>query len=172
MAVGGTQLTVTSACTDCEIPTTKSASLVLSPAAGGGLFIGGFLSAVLIAIILVTIVYVNYHLANSTSTLRLNSMQIYYLIYTIICRVLAVKKCAKSEDKDGRRVEVKTDPLRYASAGAAHQDVSLKGAAEEYMAPQPKQPSIYQAMGPRDQPSQYETMQMGTSDQPIYEETF
>ena len=84
-----------------------------------------------------------------------------------------MKKCAKSEDKPGaRRVEVNTDPLRYASAGAAHQDVLLKGAAEEYMAPQPKQPSIYQAMGPRDQSSQYETMQMGTSDQPIYEETF
>jgi hypothetical protein len=82
-----------------------------------------------------------------------------------------VKKCAKSEDKVGRRVEVKTDTLRYASsAGAAHQDVSLKGAAEEYMTPQPKQPSVYQTMGPRDQSSQYDTMQMG--DQPIYEETF
>ena len=100
-------------------------------------------------------------------------MQIYVLVYTIICRVVAVKKCAKSEDKPGAgRVEVNTDTMRYASAGAAHQDVSLiqKGAAEEYMAPQPKKPSIYQAMGPRDQPSQYETMQMG--DQPIYEETF
>ena len=96
--------------------------------------------------------------------------EVYYLVYTIIYRVLAVKKCAKSEDKVGRRVEVKTDPLRYASAGAAHQDVSLKGTAEEYMTPQPNKPSVYQTMGPQDQPSQYETMQMG--DQPIYEETF
>ena len=68
MAVGGTQLTVISACTDCEMPTTKSVSLVLSPAAGGGLFIGGFLAAVLIAIILVIIVYVHHHLANGRST--------------------------------------------------------------------------------------------------------
>ena len=60
MAVAGTQLMVTSACTDCEMPTTKSASL--SPAVGGGLFIGGFLAAVLITIILVIIVYVNYHI--------------------------------------------------------------------------------------------------------------
>ena len=81
-----------------------------------------------------------------------------------------MKKCAKSEDKGGRRVEVKTDPLRYASTGGAHQDVSLKGPAAEYMIPQPKKPSEYQAMGPRDQPSQYDTLQLG--DQPIYEETF
>ena len=81
-----------------------------------------------------------------------------------------MKKCAKSEDKGGRRVEVKTDPLRYASTGAAHQDVSLKGAAAEYMTPQPKKSSEYQAMGALDQTSQYETMQPG--DQPIYEETF
>ena len=84
-----------------------------------------------------------------------------------------MKRCAKSEDKESRRVEVKTDPLRYASAGGtAHQDVSLKGseAAAEYMTPQPKKSSEYQAMGPRDQPSLYETMQLG--DQPIYEETF
>ena len=84
-----------------------------------------------------------------------------------------MRRCAKSQDKDGRRVEVKTDPLRYASTGGtAHQDVSLKGsgAAAEYMTPQPKKSSVYQAMGPRDHPSQYETMQLG--DQPIYEETF
>ena len=81
-----------------------------------------------------------------------------------------VKKCAKSENKGGRRVEVITDPLRYASTGAAHQDMSLKGAAAEYMTPQPKKPSEYQTMGALDQPSQYETMQPG--DQPIYEETF
>ena len=59
MAVGGTQLTVTSACTDCEMPATKPKLASLSPAAGGGLFIGGFLAAVLIAITLVIIVYVN-----------------------------------------------------------------------------------------------------------------
>ena len=67
-------------------------------------------------------------------------------------------------------MEVKTDPLRYASRGTVHQDVSLKGPAAEYMTPQPKEPSEYQAMGPRDQPSQYDTMQV--VDQPIYEETF
>ena len=80
MAFGGTQLTVINACTDCEMPTTKSASLaiVLSPAAGGGLFIGGFLAAVLIAIILVIIVYVNYHLANCTS------------IFRIVCRFITL----------------------------------------------------------------------------------
>ena len=81
-----------------------------------------------------------------------------------------MRRCAKSEDKDGRRVEVNTDPLRYTSTRAAHQDVPLKGMAAEYMTPQPKKQSEYQAMGPRDQPSQYETMQFG--DQPIYEETF
>ena len=68
MAVGETQLTVTNACTDCEIPTTKPAMLSLSLAVGGGLFIGGFLAAVLIAIILVIIVYVYHHLANGRST--------------------------------------------------------------------------------------------------------
>ena len=46
----------------------------------------------------------------------------------------------------------------------------LARAAAEHMTPQPKKPSVYQAMGPRDEPSQYETMQLG--DQPIYEETF
>ena len=81
-----------------------------------------------------------------------------------------MKKRAKSEDRVSRRVEVKTDPLRYASARAGHQDVSLKGPAADYMTPQPKEPSEYQSMGPRDQPSQYETMKLG--DQPIYEETF
>lgn len=80
-----------------------------------------------------------------------------------------MKKCARSEEKDERKVEVIADSLRYAS-GAAHQDVSFKGPAAEYMTPHPKKPSEYQAMGPRDQLSQYETMQMG--DQPIYEETF
>ena len=39
MAIGGTQFTVTSACTDCERPTVKAS---LSPADSGGLFIGGF----------------------------------------------------------------------------------------------------------------------------------
>ena len=71
-----------------------------------------------------------------------------------------MKKCARPKDNIGRRIEVKTDPLEYASTRAAHQDVSLKGAAEEYMAPQPK------TMGPHDQLSQYEIMQM--SDHPIY----
>ena len=56
MAIGGTQLTVTSACTDC----TNTVSL--SPAVGGGLFIGGFIAAILIAIILVIITYVYHHL--------------------------------------------------------------------------------------------------------------
>jgi hypothetical protein len=54
MAVRGTQLTVKSACTDCEVSTTKAAPLSL--AVGGGLFIGGFVAAVLIAITLVIIV--------------------------------------------------------------------------------------------------------------------
>ena len=77
------------------------------------------------------------------------------------------------EEKGERRVEVRTDPLRYATAGAARQDVDLsfKGPAAEYMTPHPKKPSEYQAMGPRDQPSQYETMQF-KGEQPIYEETF
>ena len=58
MAVGGTQLTVRSACTDCEMPSTKAAAISLSPAVGGALFIGGFLAALLIAITVVIIVYV------------------------------------------------------------------------------------------------------------------
>ena len=77
------------------------------------------------------------------------------------------------EGKGERRVEVRTDPLRYATAGAARQDVDLlfKGPAAEYMTPHPKKPSEYQAIGPRDQQSQYETMQF-KREQPIYEETF
>ena len=65
MAVGGTQFTVRSACTDCEMPTTKasSSSDSLSPAIGGGLFIGGFAAAIFIAVMLVTIAYVYHHLA-------------------------------------------------------------------------------------------------------------
>ena len=59
MAVGGTQLTVTNACSECEMPTTKKS---LSPAAGGGLFIGGFVAAILITITLVIIMYVYHHL--------------------------------------------------------------------------------------------------------------
>ena len=58
MAVGGTQLTVKSACTDCEMPSTKATATSLSPGVGGGLFIGGFLTATVIAIVLVIIVYV------------------------------------------------------------------------------------------------------------------
>ena len=60
MVVGGTQLTVKSACSDCEI---KAAATTLSPATGGGLFIGGFLAAVSIAITIVIIVYVYHHIA-------------------------------------------------------------------------------------------------------------
>ena len=60
MVVGGSQLTVTSACTDCE----NTAKASLSTAAGGGLFIGGFAAAVLIALILVIIVYVYQYLYN------------------------------------------------------------------------------------------------------------
>ena len=64
MAVGGTQLTVTSACTDnCE--TIKPP---MSSPSSAGLFFGGFLTAVVIAIILVIIVYVYHHLANGGST--------------------------------------------------------------------------------------------------------
>ena len=63
MAVGGTQLTVTSACMDCE--TTKPP---MSSPSSAGLFFGGFLTAVVIAIILVIIVYVYHHLANGRST--------------------------------------------------------------------------------------------------------
>ena len=55
IALGGTQFTVTSACTDCRMPAVK---VSLSPADGGGLFIGGFLAAVLIAVTVVIIVYV------------------------------------------------------------------------------------------------------------------
>lgn len=78
MAVGGTQLTVTSACTDCDIITTKPVSdqqsLVLSPALGGGLFIGGFAAAIFIAVTLMILVYVYHNLTNS--------MQIYYFVFT------------------------------------------------------------------------------------------
>ena len=55
MALGGTQFTVTSACTDCRMPAVKAS---LSPADGGGLFIGGFLAAVLITVTVVIVVYV------------------------------------------------------------------------------------------------------------------
>ena len=79
-----------------------------------------------------------------------------------------MKKCAKSEGKGERTVEVKTDPMRYTSTGEAHQDMSFK--VPEHTTPCPKKPSEYQAMGPCDQPSQYHTIQLG--DQPIYEETF
>jgi hypothetical protein len=57
MAVGGTQFIVTSACTDCGMATVEAS---LSPADGGGLFIGGFLAAVVIAVTLVIVVYVHY----------------------------------------------------------------------------------------------------------------
>ena len=61
MAVGGTQLTVTSACTaDCDDTTT--ASTKVSPAIGGGLFVGGFAASILIALTLMIIVYVLHHL--------------------------------------------------------------------------------------------------------------
>jgi hypothetical protein len=57
MAVDGTQFVVTSACTDCGMATVEAS---LSPADGGGLFIGGFLAAVLIAVTLVIVVYVHH----------------------------------------------------------------------------------------------------------------
>ena len=59
MALGGTQFTVISACTDCGMPAVKAS---LSPAEGGGLFIGGFLAAVLIAVTIVIIMYVHHAL--------------------------------------------------------------------------------------------------------------
>ena len=78
-----------------------------------------------------------------------------------------MKRRAKSEGTKGEKtVEVRTDPLRYTS-GASYQDVSFKGTKQ--MIPQPKKPSEYQPMGQRDQPSQYDTMQLGYQ---IYEETF
>lgn len=58
MSVGGFQLTVTSACADCE----DTAKGQLSSAAGGGLFVGGFTAAILIALTLVIIVYVSQYL--------------------------------------------------------------------------------------------------------------
>ena len=61
MAVGGTQLRVKSACTNCEmprvlleIPTTNATSL--SPAVGGGLFVGGFVTAIVITVVPLIIV--------------------------------------------------------------------------------------------------------------------
>ena len=82
-----------------------------------------------------------------------------------------MKRHAKSEGTKGEKtVEMKTDPQRYTSSGAAlYQDVSLKRTKK--VTPQPKKPSDreYQAMGQRDQPSQYDTMQLGYQ---IYEETF
>ena len=102
-----------------------------------------------------------------------------------------MKKRAKSENKpDTRRVEVKTDTLRYASAGAARQDVSLKratGAARQDASlkrateakahrPQPKKPStstsVYKTMGPRDQPGYYENMRMGDQSAIYEDDTF
>ena len=64
MAVGGTQLTVTTACTaDCEDTAKASlSSAKVSPAIGGGLFVGGFAAAILIALTLMIIVYVPHHL--------------------------------------------------------------------------------------------------------------
>ena len=60
VAVGGTHLRVTSACIDCEMPTTEEAgSLMLSPAVGGGLFVSGFAAAIFIVITLIIIVYVS-----------------------------------------------------------------------------------------------------------------
>ena len=89
MAVGGTQLIVTSACTDCEI--TKSP---MSSPSSAGLFFGGFLTAVLIALILVIIVYVYHHLANGRSTYYYsNSMQIYF--YTIILQGSSSEKACQ-----------------------------------------------------------------------------
>ena len=80
-----------------------------------------------------------------------------------------VKKCTKSEGKgDGRRVEVSTDPLRYSSTGAAHQNVSLKGS--EHVTSCPEKQSEYETMGPLDQPLSYEALE--ANEQPIYEETF
>ena len=65
MAVGGAQLTVTSACADCEMPTNEVAKAAsLSQAIGGGLFIGGFVAAILIAVTLIIIVYVYQYLHN------------------------------------------------------------------------------------------------------------
>ena len=60
MAVGGTQFTVTSACTaDCDNTANASlSSAKVSPAIGGGLFVGGFAAAILIALTLAIIVYV------------------------------------------------------------------------------------------------------------------
>ena len=82
-----------------------------------------------------------------------------------------MKRHAKSKGTKGEKtVEVKTDPLRYTSSGAApYQDVPYKGTKK--VTPQPKKSSDceYQAMGRRDQPSQYDTMQLGYQ---IYEETF
>ena len=61
MALGGrgTQFTATSACTDCGMLAVKAS---LSPAEGGGLFIGGFLAAVLIAVTVLIVVYVHHAL--------------------------------------------------------------------------------------------------------------
>ena len=89
-----------------------------------------------------------------------------------------MKKRAKSKNKPStRRVEVKIDPLRYASAGAARQDVSLKRAAEaKAHRPQPKRPStstsVYKTMGPRDQPGYYENMRMGDQSAIYEDDTF
>ena len=59
VAVGGAHLRVTSACIDCEMPTEEAGPLMLSPAVGGGLFVGGFAAAVFIIITLMIIVYVS-----------------------------------------------------------------------------------------------------------------
>ena len=57
MVVGGTQFTVSDACTDCEMPAGK---VSLSQADGGGLFIGGFAAALLITVTIVIVVYVHH----------------------------------------------------------------------------------------------------------------
>ena len=63
---------------------------------------------------------------------------------------------------------MKTDPLRYASTRAPHQNVSFKGS--QHSASYPQKPCEYEAMGPLDQQSQYDAVP--PVDQPIYEETF
>ena len=84
-----------------------------------------------------------------------------------------MKRRAKSEGTKGEKTvdsEVKTDPLRYTSSGATYQDVSFyKGTKQTTPQPKKLKPSEYQPMGQRDQPSQYDTMQLGYQ---IYEETF
>ena len=56
MSVGGMPVTVTSACSDCPTSTSESDVAALSPADGGGLFIGGLATAAVVIGVIITVI--------------------------------------------------------------------------------------------------------------------